>query len=136
VPKVDPSLHTAPNFEPGYFTSHESCVWIQDGFQMCAQLHPADLQFDQRDLEDGPYSTEDFEAWQRGDWFFVTLQVTATRCGIELADEFISGVDCNLTSGEETAAYFNTLAAEMAPNAIYEANKKIKELCASVQEGQ
>lgn len=61
-----------------------------DGFDIRAYLVP-DTELDPR--TNGIYSDEAIAAWNRGDWHYVSVIVTASRDDVELGDAAIGGCE-------------------------------------------
>lgn len=67
-------------------------------------------------------------AWERDDWFYVGVIVTASRNGVKLGEASLWGVDCNYP-GPRGNAYLLEVANEIAGEAISEARSKLATLC-------
>jgi len=126
--------------------------WVDRGYQLEAcitQDEYASLDdfekgahFDPNDPEYGVTNTKVKEAFDGGVWHYYIVNVKATRCGLVLGHNSLSGLEGNFDyEGKDIIdgysklidnTYFNEVIAECANEAMAEAKEKIFELQASL----
>lgn len=92
--------------------------------------------FDLKDPEYGEQNQKIHDAWMNAEWFYFGVVVKAYRCGLELGENSLWGIEGNFTyegrEGPVDNTYFNEVMAECADEAAQEALTKIHELMASL----
>jgi len=92
--------------------------------------------FDLKDKEYGEQNRAIHNAWMNAEWFYFGVVVKAYRCGLELGENSLWGIEGNFTyegrEGPVDNTYFNEVMSECAAEAAHEAKHKIHELMASL----
>jgi len=92
--------------------------------------------FDLKDPERHAENLKIHDALLRGDWTYYGVTVKANRCGLELGENSLWGIEGNFDyegrEGPVDNTYFNEVMSECAAEAAHEALQKIHELMASL----
>jgi hypothetical protein len=124
----------------------EDWNWNDRGYLFVAKLVRDDDQPDDNfgpghcfDLKDPDHHAQNLkihDALLRGDWCYFGVRVKAYRCGLELGENSLWGIEGNFTyegrEGPVDNTYFNEVMEECASEAALEAKHKIHELMASL----
>lgn len=101
----------------------DSITWQAEGFTLRAHLeHDGDTKPTDFDC----YSADDTAAWDRDEWQYVGVIVTASKAGVDLGDASLWGVDMNFPGSDNS--YLATVAEELQGEAIEAARAKLAEL--------
>ncbi|MGB3456538.1 MAG: hypothetical protein WBG08_11445 [Litorimonas sp.] len=106
----------------------------QDGFW--PSLNPQDAGFIGTDKSGADLIEADskagriIEAWRKDEWFYCGLVLTVSRDGVTLDDHAASlwGIEANYPGSDN--AYLTEVAADLLPDALYEARAALARLCA------
>lgn len=115
--------NAAPEFS-SFACVGDTTVWAKDGFVLTATLEADDVG-SPRDFD--CYSPEDIERWDKGDWQFVGVAVSATFNGVELeGSTSLWCVDCNFS--DTSNAYLGEVCRELEDDAVRQGREDIERM--------
>ena len=125
----------ATNFD-GYTCIGDKITGTLEGFDLTAEIHydesskPSDNEFyDVNDPEHGEESRRIIEAWERDEWDYVGVVVTASLAGHPLGSSSIWGLERNYPGGDNS--WLGECANEWANDAVAEARKGLSVFAAA-----
>ncbi len=113
-----------PKFDD-YICVGDSVRWEQDGFAMEATVeHDGDIHVSNYDC----YSKIKINQWLNDEWYFGVIEITASKCGVELATNYLGGVEINYNKKANRQLNGHIFEMDTAEEAIAEAKLKVADL--------